>query len=350
MMGTTTVEIPAILLLHVEYGKFKEGISSIHRQLVLTLWEHVPDTPLFSTVLKAAEADIRDAQQDGVKLLLPQVDPDDPRTDPSLAWLTFDHDVKYPHLPSKVKTIVGYFNITSRAAIRIKKKLFPDAKVILFAHDIPEDTEYYKGDEKEKSILEDAQEADVVFSLGNKIFDHFENQFRGIPAEKRPQHFKFVPRPSKIFEDAKPEYKDTKTMVVLSIVGVQGVETLKGLDIAAEALRIVAERMNIKWRVRGASKDYFQKYLGRSKLEIRPLPCGTQEDICKDMMQAHLFLMPSRAEPFGLMGLEAIAAGVPVLVCSKSGLADFIDEHIEELHHSIVDMDEREKGTGKRFG
>ncbi|KAI8518066.1 hypothetical protein Bbelb_040830 [Branchiostoma belcheri] len=185
------------------------------------------------TVLKANEEDIQSAKRDGIELLLPTLDPDDPsRTDPSPNWLTFDHLSKYQNLPQKVRSIVGHSDVTSRAAVRIKQERYSksDARIVLLTTDIPEDTEYYKGDEKamgigkkEDSILEDAQEADVVFSLGNKIFDHFENQFRAIPASKRPQHVKFVPRPSKIFEDAEAEYKDTETLVVLSIGRVKGV-------------------------------------------------------------------------------------------------------------------------------
>ncbi|XP_035672155.1 uncharacterized protein LOC118413097 [Branchiostoma floridae] len=348
------MEIPAILLLHEEYGKLKAGISSVHRQLVGTLREHVPDIPLYSTVLKATKEDKQDACNDGVELLLPSLYSEDART-PSLAWLTFDHVGRYPHIPSKVRSIVGHFDITSRAAIRIKKERFQDAKVILFAHDIPEDTEYYKGEEeakgigkKEKSILEDAQEADVVLSLGNKIFDHFQIQFSAIPANKRPDHFKFVPRSSKIFEDAQTEYKKSEIMVVLSIGIVTGVEKVMGLDLAAGALSIVAEKINIKWRVCVVSKDDVQTskaIIDRSKSANLPMTlqhCDSLMDIHQHMMQAHLVLIPSRAEPFGLIGLEAIAAGVPVLISSRSGLADLIREHVNDLHNSIVDMDESE--------
>ncbi|KAI8518995.1 hypothetical protein Bbelb_022520 [Branchiostoma belcheri] len=324
---------PAVLLVNDEYSASKREASSLDQQVGKTLKEHVPDIPVFSMVLQATEQDKLNAQQDGVKLLLPKLDPDDPRTDPTLDWLTFDHNLKYPHLPQKVRSIVGHTDVTGRASVKIKKERYPHANVILFTEDIPEDTEYYKGDEKamgigkkEDSILEDAQEADVVFSLGNKIFDHFENQFRAIPASKRPQHVKFVPKPSKIFEDAEVEYKDTETMVVLSIGRVKGVEKLKGYDLAAETLSIVAEKIKIKWHVIGFNKDDFEatkailKHCKSANLQVTFLPYGTQKDICKEMMKA---------------------------TC-KSGLADFIHEHVDELHHSIVDMDGSDEGVTVR--
>ncbi|XP_066265742.1 uncharacterized protein [Branchiostoma lanceolatum] len=351
----------AVLLVHDEYNASQREISVNPKLGGYILKENVPDMPVFSTVLQATEEDKQDAQQDGVELLLPKLDPGDPRTDPSLDWLTFDHRVKYPHLPPKIGSIVGHAGVTSRAAVRIKQERYPDTRVILFSSDIPEDTEYYKGNEeamgigkKEDSILEDAQDADVVFSLGNKIFDHFENQFRAIPASKRPQHFKFVPRSSKTFEEAEAEYKDTETMVVVSVGGVEGAEKLRGYDLSTEALSIVADKMKVKYRVIGVDKDDFKtskailEHCKSANLQITLLPYGTQKDICKEMMQAHLVLMPSRAEPFGLVGLDAITAGVPVLVSSKSGLADFIHEHVDELHHSIVGVDGGEEGANVR--
>ncbi|XP_019640558.1 PREDICTED: LOW QUALITY PROTEIN: uncharacterized protein LOC109482316 [Branchiostoma belcheri] len=359
------MENPAVLLVHTEYGSSQDETSPLNQQVVDILRERESEIPVLMTVLKANEEDIQNAKRDGIELLLPTLDPDDPsRTDPSPNWLTFDHLSKYQNLPQKVRSIVGHSDVTSRAAVRIKQERYSasDARVVLFTTDIPEDTEYYKGDEKamgigkkEDSILEDAQEADVVFSLGNKIFDHFENQFRAIPASKRPQHVKFVPRPPKIFEDAEAEYKDTETMVVLSIGRVKGVEKLKGYDLAVESLSLVAEKMKVKLRVMGVDKDDIEtrmailKHRKSANLQITLLPYGSQKDIYKEMMQAHLVLMPSRAEPFGLVGLEAIAAGVPVLVSSKSGLADFIHEHVDELHHSIVDMDEHEEGVTVKY-
>ncbi len=45
-----------------------------------------------------------------------------------------------------------------------------------------------------------------------------------------------------------------------------------------------------------------------------------------DLLTASAVLMPSRAEGFGLSGLEAIAYGTPVLISAVSGLAELLDE------------------------
>ncbi|XP_035695785.1 uncharacterized protein LOC118429410 [Branchiostoma floridae] len=343
---------PAVLLLSEVYGKLKGGISTIYRRLATLLREREPDIRVSSAVLEATEDDKDEAKRDGVELLLPKVDPGDERTEPSLHWLTFDHRVKYPDLPSNTRTIVGHTDGTSRGICRIKQDRCPEATVVLFIDDIPEDTEQYKGDEeamgigkKEDSILKDAEQADVVFSIGDRIFGHFKSQFRAIPAKKRPRHIRFLPRPSSIFEKADAEYSDAETMVVLCIGRVAGVEKLKGLDLAVEALSIVAGKMRVKLRVRGVDKDNLQvtsailEHCKSADLQITFFPYGTQKDICKDMLQSHLVLMPSRAEPFGLVGLEAIATGVPVLVSDKSGLADLINKFAPRYHNCIVETD-----------
>ncbi|XP_078661154.1 D-inositol 3-phosphate glycosyltransferase-like isoform X2 [Branchiostoma floridae x Branchiostoma belcheri] len=81
-----------------------------------------------------------------------------------------------------------------------------------------------------------------------------------------------------------------------------------------------------------------QASINSGKLIPTLYPRCTQEDICRHMQQAHLVLMPSRAEPFGLVGLEAMAAGVPVLISDQSGLATLIDEVIPEFHHSVLEI------------
>ena len=45
-------------------------------------------------------------------------------------------------------------------------------------------------------------------------------------------------------------------------------------------------------------------------------------EIRNDLREASLVLMPSKKEGFGLVGLEAIACGVPTLLSAQSGLAE----------------------------
>ncbi|XP_019643352.1 PREDICTED: uncharacterized protein LOC109484505 isoform X1 [Branchiostoma belcheri] len=346
----------AVLLVSDEYGTSKGGISTINQQLALLLRRF--GAVVYCTVLWATTEDQEEARKDGVHLISPFVRPGDKRK-PSLDWLTYDHHIRFPNLPEDVGYIVGHSGITDKAAEDIKNSRYPQAKLFTFNHTIPEDTEHYKGGqktlkawEKEMEILKVAAAADAVFSVGKRIYDHFKTMYKG---DKNPKkHHLFLPKPSETFENThvKP---GGEQKVVLFIGRVKNVERLKGHDLAALAIGKAAEEIakyntSIRMRVRGISEDDFETSqrilednLQSGRLKPTLIPYGTQKEISDDMKTAHLVLMPSRAEPFGLVGLEALAAGIPVLISSQSGLADLINDLIQtgkcdaDLRHRIVE-------------
>ncbi|XP_078681640.1 uncharacterized protein LOC144916387 [Branchiostoma floridae x Branchiostoma belcheri] len=346
-----TAESSSVLLVSGQYATSEDCSSPVSRQVAQTL--RGAGRKVYSAVLEDTEEDRKCAEADGVELILPTRSQGDTR-EPCLAWLTFDHVDRYPNdrLPQDVGWIVGHAGVTSRAAATIKEQRFPQASLSLVTQTIPEDTEKYKEEdkamgigEKEDSIRQDAEKADTVFSVGHRTQDHFVNSFRAIPKDKRPNHYLFLPKPSDLFLNTTVEYFETSEKVVLLFGRVTTVERVKGFDLAAKILSKAVERSQdrIKLRIRGVSKEEYQASMGILQTSINSgkliptlLPHGTQEDICRDMQQAHLVLMPSRAEPFGLVGLEAMAAGVPVLISDKSGLADLVNKVVPEFCHSIL--------------
>ncbi|CAH1247173.1 MFHAS1 [Branchiostoma lanceolatum] len=350
----------SVLLVGDEFCTSKGGISTINLNVARKLTAAGAD--VYATVLEVTEQDERDAERDGVKLIKARLD-DDSSAKPSLEWLTVYHKHHFPHIPSDVCCIVGHVDITSRAARKIKEERFPHAKLAMFGHVAPEETEHYKSAEKalgvgrkEASIQEDIGKADVVFSVGARIHRHYDRFLR----RNRVDHNIFLPEPSKVFREANVSFAEESKKVrkpervVLSAGRVLNVEMLKGHDLAAGAIDKVAQRLDgqytLRLRVRGIDENDFKesKRILEEKLKsgrVKPtlLPYGTQEDIRRDMENCHLVLMPSRAEPFGLVGLEAIAAGVPVLISEHSGLAELIEELSDRLgqpkfRHCIVKM------------
>ncbi|XP_019617593.1 PREDICTED: uncharacterized protein LOC109464923 [Branchiostoma belcheri] len=354
----------SVLMVNHEYGTFHGGPSTTNHQVAKFLQQR--GATVHATALQASEDDKKFAKEDGVILHLPVRHPRDPRP-PCPEWLTFDHIIRYPDIPQDLKCIVGHADVTSEAAKSIQENRCQHAKLILFNHDMPEDTEYYKetkkvmaAGKKMKDILEDAKNADAVFSLGRRIFDHFEAKYKSLGENKPREHLMFLPRPSPVFEAISVQPGGGEK-VVLSVGRVTEVDKLKGRDVIARAMGEVAEKItNVSLRVRGidendyeASKKILEENLRSGNIKPTLLPCGTQEDIAQDMQQAHLVLMPSRAEPFGLIGLEAIAAGIPVLISDKSGLADMIKDLIKEkkypaeMRHRIVKTSVRESDLGE---
>ena len=62
----------------------------------------------------------------------------------------------------------------------------------------------------------------------------------------------------------------------------------------------------------------------------------------KMLCEVDLVIMPSRAEGFGLVALEALSAGLPVLVGKNSGFAQAITD-LPYSKSCIVDSEELEK-------
>ncbi|CAH1249879.1 LRRIQ4 [Branchiostoma lanceolatum] len=308
---------------------------------------------VYSTVLSATQEDKDDAAADGVQLIFPTISERDKR-EPCLDWLTFDHKARYPDLP-RVDFIVGHVTITSHAARQIKEQRFPDAMLVQVTHVVPEDTNQYKGDERvmsigdeQKSILEDLKHADVIISVGPYMHDYYRRE-----TEDFQPHYEFLPKPSDIFSTASVKYIGGVVKVVLTVGRVQGVERLKGYDLVAKAMgKVIIVLPNTKLRVRGVSAEDFQesREIIQANVEFAPftpLKYGTQEELRKDMERASVVLMPSRAEPFGLVGLEAIAAGVPVVVSHKSGLAMFLKKQDPEFDRTIVEIEDDDEEAAK---
>eukprot|EP00058_Branchiostoma_floridae_P016482 XP_002601970.1 hypothetical protein BRAFLDRAFT_94541 [Branchiostoma floridae] len=222
----------SILLVGDEYCTSKGGISTINRQVAHMIT--AAGAKVYATVLEASQQEERDAERDGVRLLKPRLDVDS-SAKPSLEWLTVYHKHHFPHIPSDISCIVGHVDVTSRAARKIKEERFPHAKLVMFGHVAPEETEHYKSDEKalgvgrkEASIQDDIGKADVVFSVGPRIHRHYDRFLHQCGVD----HYIFLPEPSKVFSEAKMTFgeedeAEKPERVVLSIGRVRNVEMLK---------------------------------------------------------------------------------------------------------------------------
>jgi L-malate glycosyltransferase len=130
-------------------------------------------------------------------------------------------------------------------------------------------------------------------------------------------------------------------------------EHVKGVDLLLEAVKLLEKRLKgeffVKLAGKGTLKEKLEgqaKELGVSE-RINFLGRLTREEMQKEMQGSNCFVLPSRYEAFGVVLLEAMAAGLPV-IASRSGGPDSIVnaengllvevESVEELAGAMEQM------------
>lgn len=104
----------------------------------------------------------------------------------------------------------------------------------------------------------------------------------------------------------------------------------KGVDILLNSAKIY-EKDNVLTLIAGAGSEYKTLNLLKEKLKLRNVVfMGDQnhEALRKIYSSADVCVVPSREEAFGLVALEAIACGTPVIATKEGGMADFITKDV----------------------
>lgn len=120
---------------------------------------------------------------------------------------------------------------------------------------------------------------------------------------------------------------------LFNIVNISRVNHLKkGQDVLIKALKICKDKgLRFKCDFVGGIYDYCQEsfsYLQSLVIELQLEQeinfLGARDDVPKLLAQADLFILPSRYEGLGLVVLESMASGVPVIASNIDGPAELI--------------------------
>jgi glycosyltransferase involved in cell wall biosynthesis len=111
------------------------------------------------------------------------------------------------------------------------------------------------------------------------------------------------------------------------------VPSVKGQDVVLRAMKIcIASGLDLTCTFVGApdpadpgTLTSLQKLAEELQIADRALFLGSREDVPELLKEADIFVLASRREGFGLAALEAIAAGLPVILSRVGGLAELIE-------------------------
>jgi glycosyltransferase involved in cell wall biosynthesis len=116
----------------------------------------------------------------------------------------------------------------------------------------------------------------------------------------------------------------------------------KGIDVLLQAAAIYEKALgNVSTLIVGDGGLLSELQDLAKQLDLRGvhfLGHQTQDKVARIMNVSDLAVVPSRIEPFGLVAIEALACGTPVIATNQGGLPEFVNESVGAL----VDVDDAE--------
>jgi glycosyltransferase involved in cell wall biosynthesis len=111
----------------------------------------------------------------------------------------------------------------------------------------------------------------------------------------------------------------------------------KGLHVLLESLNYLNKPVSVK--IAGPIQDtrYFKELLGSGILQKRGLHdvewlgCLTQDEMVGWYRRASIFINPSIMDDFGIVNLEALACGTPVIASDSGGMTDIVKNGVNGL-------------------
>ena len=232
-----------------------------------------------------------------------------------------------------VDCVVGHGAVLGRQVQIIKHH--HHCKWIQIVHTAPEELGMYKeyeehisrGEDKHQVEVELCKLADQVVAVGPKLAEVFSGYLR--PCGKDRDVLNFTPGIFSEFANVRQATEERNSFNVL-VFGRGDNEDfkLKGYDIAAQA---IAELKDMTYKLvfvgatRGeeekVAKKLVEQGIDPSQLKVRRFN-ESREKLADLFCEVDLAVMPSRTEGFGLAALEALSAGLPVLVSKNSGFGE----------------------------
>jgi phosphatidylinositol alpha-1,6-mannosyltransferase len=184
----------------------------------------------------------------------------------------------------------------------------------------------------------------IKASLGN---DH--SHIIILPDTVDGKRFRPQPRPQYLID--RYGIQDCKT--ILSITRLEKSEGYKGYDKVIKVLSgVIREVPHVKYILGGSGDDLprIRNLISQMGLEGKVILAGfiPEEELVDHYNVCDIFVLPSKKEGFGIVFLEALACGVPVIAGSKDGSVDALlngevgtlvdPDNLEEIEQAVVNV------------
>ena len=298
-------------------------VSTISRKLAIQLAKH-PNVEVSVFLPKCSEEDKRNAASHKIQL----IEADElPGHEPTfwLSSLPRNHDVD---------CVIGHGVHLGRQISLIKKN--KDCRWIQVVHSVHEEVGMYKniseGEKLQQTEVKLCKMADEVVAIGPKVAEAYKRFLCSAKEEKT--ILDLTPGVFSEFLNVAQATDERKTFCVLVIGSGDSCEdfNVKGFNMAAEAiaeLKDTSYQLRFLYSPREKGKEIADKLLqhgiSRNQLIVRSFS-DNREVLANLFCEVDLAIMPSKTEGFGLPGLEALSAGLPVLVSGNSGLGEALRE------------------------
>ena len=339
-----------VTLLGGEWGSSAGGLSTLNRELAIHLSNHsAVNVSLLVPEGACNNEEKNEAHTYGITIVETKRRAAFDRLD----WLSFP---PHEHL---MDIVVGHGVKLGRQIQVIKDSArFPNCKWVQVVHTAPEDLSRYKcytdpiskGETKHESEVELCKLADLVVPVGPRLKEAYTSYLQRCKTADQDVLSITPGLFQREFGDlvAKQDpNEDGEFKVLLFGRGDDEDFELKGYNIAAKAftdqrLKNKPYHLIFVGAPEGKQEEVRQKLLQRgiaeAQLTVRKFI--QSRDRLKDLLcEADLAIMPSKSEGFGLVALEALSAGLPILVGSKSGFAKAL-ENVLHGNACIVNSDD----------
>ena len=344
-----------VMFLCDEWESSEGGLSTFNREFAINLAEATTgNMKIHCYVSKSDDKDREDAKQFGVNLITAR---SVPGSADSLECLKFPPpELPNPHL------VIGHGRKLGCPAFSLVQKI--KCKWIQFVHVYGEDLGKYEesattaedtieeNEKKHKMKIDLREAADAVVAVGSRLQQKYRKRLLNVKVNIiTPGIFgKFS---NKLHPTVNRVVKKSFNVSIFDQVSYEDL-SLKGYDIIANAIGSLGENFELTFvglsldEEQEVKKWFFDKTdINHNQLTIWK-PCRNQKELNSMLYQSDLVALPSRTEGFGLIALQAISAGVPVLVSVESGIAEAL-QNVKDGNTVIVQSDEDKDEWARRI-